>query len=88
MALLKHGSGRAVKRRVHKKLKVFDRVSHKMETGTEERDREIDKQRPREFQIIKTIFLICSSNTFYSNYLPEFCEPLLNKNRLKLDDDS
>lgn len=64
-----------------------------METGTEERDKELEKQTqrismPSLFTSLKQYFSYAAAKTFYSNYLPELCEPLLNKNGLKLDDDS
>lgn len=58
VALLKDGSGRGVKRGVHKKVKVFNRVATKWRMGQE---KERENFHAISSQIVKTIFLIRSS---------------------------
>lgn len=43
---------------------------------------------PSLLRSLKQYFSYAAAKTFYSNYLPELCETLLNKNGLKLHDDS
>lgn len=86
MALLKDESGRGVKRGVHKKVKVFNRVATKWRLGQERGGERISM--PSLLRSLKQYFSYTAAKTFHSNYLPEICEMLLNKNGLKLDHES
>lgn len=88
MALLKDGSGRRVKRGVHKKVKVFNTGATKWRPGHEREGKTERISMPSLLRSLKQYSSYAAAETFHSNCLTELCEMLLNKNGLKLDDDS